>query len=228
MKAKAADPSPAQGTKDKAPAKQAPAATITMKFSRQKKPGVKPERKKGSSSAPIPKACSAPVISPSSAPAPLIAQYGSNLPAGETFAKKLAEALSPDADSLLDISSDDSPNVSPDKAHKLSAAVCEEIGWESPNEWDLKNETLAQWCKKLKVGRSFEGVAKKLDLAAEAAVGIPVAKGKRSVAVAAQLPPPSLPPSSPNPARCLRSSRLPPLSQAPVAVQGPRPMIRSL
>jgi hypothetical protein len=51
----------------------------------------------------------------------------------------------------------------------------------------FQNETLAQRCKKLKVGRSFEGVAKKLDLAAEAAAVIPVSKGKRSVAVAAQL-----------------------------------------
>jgi hypothetical protein len=142
-KAKAADPSPAQGTKDKAPAKQASVATITKKFSRQKKPGVKPDMKKGASSAPIPKACSTLVISPSSTPAPVIAQYGSNLPTGETFAKKLAKALSPDADSLLDISSDDGPNVSPDNAHKLSAAVHEEIGWESPNEWDFKYETLA-------------------------------------------------------------------------------------
>jgi hypothetical protein len=62
-------------------------------------------------------------VSPSSAPAPRIAQYGSNLPAGEAFAKKLAEAMSPVADSLLDISSDDGPYVSPDKAHKLSDAV---------------------------------------------------------------------------------------------------------
>jgi hypothetical protein len=129
------------------------------------------------------------VISPSLALALVIAQYGSNLPAGETFARKLAKALSPDADSLLDISSDDGPNVSPDKAHKLSAAVHEEIGWESPNEWDFKNETLAQRCKKLKVGRSFEGVAKKLNLATKAAVGIPVSKGKRSVVVASQLSP---------------------------------------
>jgi hypothetical protein len=188
-KAKAADPSPAQGSKDKAPANQVLAETITKKFARKKKPGVKPDRKKGASSVPIPKACALPMGSPASAPAPAIAQYGSNLPAGQSFAKKLAEALSPDADTLLDISSDDGPHVSPDKAHKLLAAVREEIGWESPNEWDFKNETLAQRCKKLKVGRSFEGVAKKLDLAAEAAAGISVSKGKRSVAVAAQSSP---------------------------------------
>jgi hypothetical protein len=35
------------------------------------------------------------------------------------------------------------------------------------------------------VGRGFEGVAKKLDLASEASVGLTVSKGKRSVAVAA-------------------------------------------
>jgi hypothetical protein len=112
--------------------------------------------------------------------------------------KKLAEAISPDADSLLEISSDDGPYVSPDKAHKLSADVREEIGWESPNEWDFKNETLAQRCKKLKVGRSFDGVSKKLDLVAEASAGISVAKGKRSVAVSAQVSPSTSPSKASN------------------------------
>jgi hypothetical protein len=163
-KTKDVDASPAQGPKDNPPTKHSAAVTITKKFSRQKKPGVKPEKKKGASSVPNPKASSDQVVSPQSAPAPRIAQYGSNLPAGEAFAKKLVEAISPDADSLLDISSDDGPYVSPDKAHKLSTAVREEIGWENPNEWDFKNETLAQSCKKLKVVRSFEGVSKKLDL----------------------------------------------------------------
>jgi hypothetical protein len=188
-KTKIVDASPVQGPKDNPPAKQSTVVSITKKFSRQKKPGVKPEKIKGASSVPIPKACADQVVSPQSAPAPRIAQYGSNLPAGEAFAKKLAEAISPDADSLLDISSDDGPYVSPDKAHKLSTAVREEIGWESPNEWDFKNETLAQRCKKLKVGRSVEGVSKKLDLAAKASAGISVAKGKRSVAVTAQASP---------------------------------------
>jgi hypothetical protein len=150
---------------------------------------MKPEKKKGASSVPIPKAAAEQLISPQSAPAPRIAQYGSNLPAGEAFAKKLAEAISPVVDPLLDISSDEDPYVLPDKVYKLSAEVREEIGWESPNEWDFKNETLAQRCKKLKVGRSFDGVAKKLDLAAEASAGIAVSKGKRSVAVSAQTTP---------------------------------------
>jgi hypothetical protein len=194
-KAKATDPSPVQGSKDKAPADQVLTESVSKKFARKKKPGVKPEKKKGASSVPIPKSLVVPMGYPASAPAPSIAQYGSNLPAGQSFAKKLAEALTPvDDDNLLDISSDDGPHVSPDKAHKLSAAVREEIGWESPNEWDFKNKTLAQRCKKLKVGRSFEGVAKKLDLATEAAAGISISKGKRSMAVAAQ-PSPSKSPS---------------------------------
>jgi hypothetical protein len=79
-KAKAVDPSSTQGSKDKAPVKQASAATTTKKVSRQKKPGIKPDMKKGSSSAPIPKASFAPVGSLSSALAPAIAQYGSKPP----------------------------------------------------------------------------------------------------------------------------------------------------
>jgi hypothetical protein len=193
-KAKSSDPSPAQGAKDKAPADHLVSEPVSKKFARRKKPGVKPEKKKGASSVPIPKPVAVPLSSPASAPAPSIAQYGSNLSVGHSFAKKLAEVLSPVDDDLLDISSDDGPHVSPDKVYKLSADVREEIGWESPNEWDFKNETLAQKCKKLKVGRSFEGVAKKLDLASEAAAGISISKGKRSVAVAAQ-PSPSKSPS---------------------------------
>jgi hypothetical protein len=77
------------------------------------------------------------------------------------------------------------PHFSPDKVLKLSAEDRADIGWESPTHWDFENETLAQHCKKLKIGRSFAGVAKKLDLTAEASAGMTVAKGKRSVAVAA-------------------------------------------
>jgi hypothetical protein len=132
-KAKSSDPSPAQGAKDKAPTDQVMLETVSKKFARRKKPGVKPEKKKGASSVPIPKSSAMPMGSPASAPAPSIAQYGSNLPAGQSFATKLAEALLPvDDDNLLDISSDNGPHVSLDKAHKLSAAVREEIGWEKP------------------------------------------------------------------------------------------------
>jgi hypothetical protein len=77
------------------------------------------------------------------------------------------------------------PHFSPDKVLKLSAEDRADIGWESPAHWDFENETLAQHCKKLKIGRSFAGVAKKLDLTAEASAGMTVAKGKRSAAVVA-------------------------------------------
>jgi hypothetical protein len=139
------------------------------------------------------------VPSPSSAPAPLICQYGSNLSAGKSFAKKLAEAVSPapNEESPLPISSDEEPFVHPGKAGKLSAAEREEIGWSSPKEWDFENETLAQKCKKLKVGRSFVGVARKLDLPFEASARLAVSNGKRSVAVAAQ-PSPSRDVSTPS------------------------------
>jgi hypothetical protein len=84
------------------------------------------------------------------------------------------------------LSSDaDGTHFSPDKVLKLSAEDRADIGWESPTQWDFENETLAQHCKKLKMGRSFAGVAKKLDLTAEASASMLVTKGKRSVAVAA-------------------------------------------
>jgi hypothetical protein len=77
------------------------------------------------------------------------------------------------------------PHFSPDKVLKLSAEDRVGFGWESPTQWDFENETLAQHCKKLKIGRSFAGVAKKLDLTAEASAGMLATKGKHSVAVAA-------------------------------------------
>jgi hypothetical protein len=77
------------------------------------------------------------------------------------------------------------PHFSPDKVLKLSAEDRADIGWESPTHWDFENKTLARHCKKLKVCRSFAGVAKKLDLTAEALAGMNIAKGKYSAAVAA-------------------------------------------
>jgi hypothetical protein len=158
-----------------------------LKYARPKKAGVKPPKKKGTASAPVPVAPVLQAPSPSSAPAPRICQYGSNLSAGKSFAKKLAEAVSPALhESALPISSDeDLPFVHSGKARNLSAAEREEIGWVSPDAEDSEHETLAQKCKKLKVGRGFEGVSKKLDLASEASVGLVVFKGKCSVAVAA-------------------------------------------
>jgi hypothetical protein len=76
------------------------------------------------------------------------------------------------------------PHFSPDKLSKLSVEDRADIGWESPTNWDFENQTLAQHCKKLKVGRSFDGVANKLDLTAEASAGMNVEE-KRSAEVAA-------------------------------------------
>jgi hypothetical protein len=69
------------------------------------------------------------------------------------------------------------PHFSPGKVLKLSAEDHADIGWESPTQWDFENETLAQHCKKLKLGQSFARVAKKLDLTAEASAGMLVTKG---------------------------------------------------
>jgi hypothetical protein len=106
---------------------------------------------------------------------------------GPSFAAKLAVAVSPIAISdLPELSSNvGRPHFSPDKVLKLSTEGRADIGWESPTHWDFENETLAQHCKKLKIGRSFAGVAKKLDLTAEVSACMTVAKGKRSASVAA-------------------------------------------
>jgi hypothetical protein len=119
------------------------------------------------------------------------------LEAGPSFIAKLAAAVSPISISDSPVLSSDvgGPHFSPDKVSKLSAEDRADIGWESPTQWDFDNETLAQHCKKLKVRRSFAGVAKKLDLTAEASAGMLVAKGKRSAAVAASPLPVSASPS---------------------------------
>jgi hypothetical protein len=119
------------------------------------------------------------------------------LEAGPSFAAKLAAAVSPISISDSPVLSSDvgGTHFSPDKVSKLSAEDRADIGWESPTQWDFENETLAQHCKKLKVGRSFAGVAKKLDLTAEASAGMLVAKGKRSTTVAASPLPVSASPS---------------------------------
>jgi hypothetical protein len=197
-KAKVSEPVPSAEPKGKAPAKQAAPISAVLKSSRPKKVGVKPPKKKGTASAPISAVPGVQVPSPSSAPAPRICQYGSNLSVGKSFAKKLAEAMSPSPnESPLPISSDEEPFVHPRKASKLSATEREEIGWSSPNEWDFENETLAQKCKNLKVDALLRGVAKKLDSASEAKAGLAVSKGKLSAVVAAQ-PSPSRDTSTPS------------------------------
>jgi hypothetical protein len=182
-KSRTADPPSVLEPKDKGPVGQ---QSSSLHKSRPKKAGVKPS-KKNTASAPVAQKNIKRVPSPSSAPAPSICQYGSNLQAGPSFAAKLAAAVSPIAISESpELSPEvDVPHFSPEKIFKLSAEDRADIGWESPTNWDFENETLAQHCKKLKVGRSFAGVAKKLDLTAEVSAGITVAKGKRSAAVAA-------------------------------------------
>jgi hypothetical protein len=182
-KSKNSDPPAAHEPKDKGPAGQ---QSSSLHKSRPKKAGVKPLRK-NTSSAPVLQKKTKCAPSPSSAPAPSICQYGSNLQAGPSFAAKLAAAVSPIAISdSPELSSDaGGPHFSPDKVLKLSAEDRADIGWESPTHWDFENETLAQHCKKLKIGQPFAGVAKKLDLTAEASTGMIVAKGKHSTVVAA-------------------------------------------
>jgi hypothetical protein len=181
-KSKTSDPPVVEAPKDKGPAGQ---QSSSLHKCRPKKAGVKPPRK-NTSSAPVLQEKTKHAASPSSALAPSICQYGSNLEAGPSFAAKLAAAVSPISisDSLVLSSDVGGPHFSPDKVLKLSAEYHADIGWESPTQWDFENETLAQHCKKLKVGRSSIGVAKKLDLTAEASAGMLVAKGKRSAAMA--------------------------------------------
>jgi hypothetical protein len=47
-------------------------------------------------------------------------------------------------------------NFTAEKAFKLSEAERQEIGWESPEDWEFENETLAERCKKLNLRRPFQ------------------------------------------------------------------------
>jgi hypothetical protein len=94
-------------------------------------------------------------------------EYGSNLTCSPTFAAKLAAATSPAPPSppakkmisLVSVSSQDEGeevcNFTAEKASKLSEAERQEIGWESPDEWEFENETLTERCKKLNLCRPF-------------------------------------------------------------------------
>jgi hypothetical protein len=98
---------------------------------------------------------------------PKFNEYGSNLTCSPTFGAKLAAAVSlappsPPSKkiSLVSISSQDEGeevcNFTAVKACKLSEAERQEIGWESPDEWEFENETLAKRCKKLNLRRPFQ------------------------------------------------------------------------
>jgi hypothetical protein len=80
--------------------------------------------------------------------------------------------------------------VNPDilKCSKLSAADRVDIGWESPENWDFDNETLAQKIAKLKKKQDGEvhnspASPRNPDLAKEVAASAPATKAKRSASL---------------------------------------------
>jgi hypothetical protein len=92
----------------------------------------------------------------------------------------LDDDSAPDSDSPVD------PEIL--KCSKLSSADRADIGWESPEDWEYDNETIAQKIAKLKKKHDGEvhnspASPRNLDLAKEAASSTPVAKARRSAAV---------------------------------------------
>jgi hypothetical protein len=128
-------------------------------------------------------------------------EYGSNLTCSPSFGAKLAAVASPASPSppskkpisLVSVSSQDEGeevcNFIAEKACKLSEAERQEIGWESPDDWEFENETLAERCKKLNLRRPFQKVSddKKKALMREAPVFSAASKGKSSVPIATTL-----------------------------------------
>jgi hypothetical protein len=139
---------------------------------------------------------------------PKFNEYGSNLTCSPTFGAKLAAAVSPAPPSppskkpisLVSVSSQDEGeevcNFTVEKACKLTEAERQEIGWESPDEWEFENETLAKRCKKLNLCHPFHKLsdAKKKALMQESPVCPSAPKVKTSVSVAPPLE--SMSPSS--------------------------------
>jgi hypothetical protein len=132
---------------------------------------------------------------------PKFNEYGSNLTCSPTFDAKLAAAASPAPPSpppkkpisLVSISSQDEGeevcNFTTEKACKLSEAERQEIGWESPDEWEFENETLAERCKKLNLRRPFQKLSddKKKALMQESPVFPAVPKVNSSMPIASSL-----------------------------------------
>jgi hypothetical protein len=152
----------------------------------------------GSSSVPAPSAKDHSATKPASAPAKFkiqpipFNQYGSNLE--EDFLA--VPILQPHAISMTIILDEDSPPSSSDapidsmilKRSKLSATDRADIGWESPEDWEYDNETLAAKIAKLKKKQDGEvdnppSTPCKPDLVGEVAASVRVAKAKRSAAV---------------------------------------------
>jgi hypothetical protein len=156
-----------------------------------KKPGSKSSM--GSSSVPLLSALDQSATKPTSAPAKFniqpvpFNQYRSNLLDEKLLA--MDKILQPEPISMTIIldkdSAPDSDSPDPEilKCSKLSSADREEVGWESPEDWEYDNETLAQKIAKLKKKQDGEvdnPPANKLDSTKEAAGAPGVSNVKKS------------------------------------------------
>jgi hypothetical protein len=107
-----------------------------------------------------------------------------------------AQVLQPEPISMtIILDEDDSPPTSEApidlailKRSKLSAANRAEVGWESPEDWEFDNETLAAKITKLKKKQDGEvdnppSTPSNMDLPKEVAAAAQVSKAKRSMAV---------------------------------------------
>jgi hypothetical protein len=120
-------------------------------------------------------------------------QYGSNVEDDTLFGA--GPVLQPDAISMTITLDEDSPPVSDSldpqilKRAKMSAADRNEIGWESPEDCEFDNETLASKIAKLKKKKQDGKVEKSpvvttsIDLAKEVAAATDVSKAKSSMAI---------------------------------------------
>jgi hypothetical protein len=116
----------------------------------------------GSSSVPPRSAKDHSTSKPASAPAKVTVQpipfnqYGSNLEEENLF--NFAQILQPNPISMTIILDEDDSPPSPEapidpailKRSKMSTADRAEVGWESPEDWEFDNETLATKIAKLK------------------------------------------------------------------------------
>jgi hypothetical protein len=158
-----------------------------------KKPGTKSSM--GSSSVPAPSAKDHSATKPTSVLAKFKAQpipfnqYGSNLDEETLFGD--GPILQPEAISMTIVLDDDSAPDSDEpvdphilKRSKLSAADRAEVGWESPEDWEFDNETLAAKIAKLK---------KKQDGEVDNPPSSPVQDLAKEIAAVSQVPRPSAP-----------------------------------
>jgi hypothetical protein len=133
----------------------------------------------GSSRVPLPSVCDASVSKPSSTLVKSIAepipfnQYGSNVSMAEAFQifsllrKGATVGMAPGRASFpilvssKDTSEDDAPLPNIDKVSKLSQAKCEEVGWESPTDWEYDDETIPmRWARLNKYDGEVENPAR--------------------------------------------------------------------